>query len=125
MNFHHHHPLDPYAIADRVERDRGITISMQDGREPSVGYAVSLAGFERVTWPSDTRALARDLAQYVSDHRAPLAQRGNYLGVWLSGGRAYFDISRVVKRERDAISLARHAHQLAIYNLTTGQELAV
>lgn len=116
--------LDYAALADDIIRDGGFTIAL-DGTRPPSGYAVSLAGYERIARPYGRRELESAIYAYVIDHASPLRDAGAHIGAWMDAGRLYLDVTHVIADRSLAITMGELNHQLAIFNLSTGEEIAL
>lgn len=115
-------------LADRACRDLGFTVSFKDGTTPAHGYAVSIAGYERIV----ASMHAVELGQYLVD-LLPLwedlqgAEGGDSLhfGAWYDGKQWYLDVSTVIHTRSYAEALGRRNHQKAIFDLAKKESIAL
>lgn len=111
--------------------DGGFTVAVGDGTHPTRGYAVSCYPDRERRLPlaslGNAESLLSELDAYVSSNADLLRQPGCYFGGWYSPDDRclYLDVSRVLPDRADALALARQHHQLAVYDLASGETIAV
>ena len=107
------------ATVDSIIRNGGATINCYGERvQMKSGYQVSK--HDLVVMP------AEEFNKYIIKALvAMLASRGEYLGVWVDGGKVYVDISCRVATKRDAMQMGRDLNQLSILRWADMECLAV
>lgn len=118
------------ALSLAAANSGGFTYRMSDGTVPTHGFAVSpYKAFERrITCPK----LEPDVIDaYVHDNRHVIGilnieHYGQVcLGAWHHDGSWYLDLSVVVPSLDQALRIARHHDQLAVYSLEDHTEIPV
>jgi hypothetical protein len=104
--------------------NRGITIDVATGREPSDGYAYAPSRDSERTFEVESFGLA-DVAQFRRDNDALLQLPGAHLGAWVWNGVVYLDVSVVGPASADTIRAAQDAQQIAVYDLRGGCDIVV
>lgn len=107
----------------KIMSDGGITIDLR-GAEPKVGYAYSpYPELERVLPMS--MVTPETVLQYLNDASEALAQPGNHFGGWhdTESGNVFLDVTQVGPAHPDTIKAAAKANQLAVFDLSTFQEI--
>lgn len=92
-----------------------------DGTVPVTGFAVALPGLEETHPASGTAELAARIGAYVEAHAAELV--GRYVGAWVDAGTVYLDTVEVIQDRETAELAGLAAGQLAIFDLTAGDEI--
>lgn len=107
------------ATIDSIIRNGGATINCYGERvQMKSGYQVSK--HDLVVMP------AAEFNKYIIKALvAMLESRGEYLGVWVDGGKVYVDISCRVATKRDAMQMGRDLNQLSILRWADMECLAV
>ena len=108
----------------------GLTVNYFTGETPESGVAVSLLGAEvRVpaTWALSELRFALSFYLCVTlpegiDIREKL-RAGYYLGMWVSEGFLYFDLTEIVPTVEEALKLGRARNQVAVYDIGKGEEV--
>jgi hypothetical protein len=108
-------------LVRRLHTDGGFTIHLPTGTVPTVGYAVSLASCE-ACWDLATFSIA-DLRGYILAHLDILQDA--YLGAWVYNGNVYLDVSVILPDLSEALTFGRDQHQLAVFDLTATEEIAL
>lgn len=92
---------------------------------PKRNYMVSLPGYERA-YPLGT-VTTKDFNAYVREHMPLFRSKSNFLGAWIKDDSAeiYFDISVNVAYLRTAIRKGIEGNQYSIFNLNTGNSIAL
>ena len=49
---------------------------------------------------------------------------GQYLGVWIDGGKAYIDCSEYVSTKKQALKLGKQRKQISVWNWKAGEAIA-
>jgi hypothetical protein len=106
-----------------MRRTGGITIHRKTGYEPHKGMALS-------PYPEREKKVpiadldSPTVRQYLDDNKDLLAKPDHFLGGWLDTdtGTAYLDVSVLAKDRKTADKLAREHHQLAYFDLASGEE---
>lgn len=102
----------------------GFSVRVGNGMVPHDGYMVAQPGTERV-FTSLASLDPTDLRHYIDDFQTYLDMPGNFMGGWVdpTDHQVYLDISSRVTDRDQAIALGKSNHQLAIYDLGTGDEI--
>lgn len=66
-----------------------------------------------------------DILDYAAEHSGLLSQDDVYLGGWLDEGYGYLDVSINIQNLDEALALAKKNHQLAIYDVVTGESIYI
>lgn len=114
------------ALADALTvPDGGFTVSLPDGRQPRMGYVVSIFPDRQVK--IDGTATAANLTAYANDHADLLRQPGALFGGWRhpETGTTYLDVSVWQAHRQTAERLARLHGQLAYFDLLAGRSVMV
>jgi hypothetical protein len=95
--------------------DSGFSYHAVSGKEPHVGFMVSIAE-ERVRVIPAASVKGRDLTDFVRNNWSQLRHANVYFGAWHSpdDGQVYLDISQHVRTRAEAIQLGR-AHRQQRY----------
>jgi hypothetical protein len=114
------------AMADALSvPDGGFSVNPVDGSDVRVGYAVAVhPELERIV---DGPVTSGDLHDYIAHAKDALSLPGRVLGGWRdpATGRVYLDVSVVVADLFDALTLARHTAQLAIFDFSAMRSVPV
>lgn len=113
-----------HQIASLHNKAGGSTVSLSSGPITS-GYALSV-------FPEYTRKLPgaklseAQVAGYISNHSDVLADPHTCVGTWfnVADGDTYLDVSCVTSDREVAIAAAQKANQIAIFDLSTFDEIA-
>jgi hypothetical protein len=91
------------------------------------GFAVSLNPECEKSFPASVASVTvlGIMADYVFTYRLTLAQPDKYFGAWLDrdSDMVYLDVVTVLDDKDKALQLARDNNQLAIFDLTSGEEI--
>lgn len=108
---------------DALRDNGGFTVDLQKAGFVTEGFAVSVN-------PERTRVVDGEvdtitLANYVRDHWDILKTEGKVFGGWLDteSGKTYLDVVTVFDSKEVALDLAVQHGELAIYDITSGQEI--
>lgn len=114
------------AIADALSvLDGGFSVDPNDGSDVRCGYAVAVhPEHERVY---ERRVTSSDIHEYISQVKAALSLPGRVLGGWCdpASGRIYLDVSVVTANLSEAMTLAVHAGQIAIFDFSAMASIPV
>ncbi|MFD7015865.1 hypothetical protein [Streptomyces sp. NPDC059928] len=105
-----------------IIREGGLTFS-PFSPAPTCGYMVSIAGSER-TVPLDDFG-PENLAAYMGDYMAGVAERGLFFGAWIDEGLVYLDLSMNVADRSEAEAMGRLESQLAIFDIANGEVISL
>lgn len=61
--------------------------------------------------------------QFITKNISQLQNENNYIGSWICNAMIYLDVSININNVEEALSLAAEYDQLAIFDLSTKQEL--
>lgn len=119
--------LDYQQLARDIVDNGGATVDVLTGDAPTAGFAVSQPDGTEWTYriPRTTRELGNLAYSYVVAHGRRLRDPGAHLGAWIHNGWVYFDVTHVVEDRAAAITLGQLNGQLAIYDLSTGEEITL
>lgn len=104
--------------------DGGFTYQPATDESPTSGYALSIyKGRERVF--DVAKLTLNDLWEHAQDNWDLLSKPGNYIGGWHNpeDGKAYLDVSMVVKDKAEAERMGRENNQLAYFDLGKGESV--
>lgn len=115
-------------LSDMIEHIRlngGLSYQPVYQLIPKRNYMVSLPGYERA-YPLNTVSVS-DFEAYVKEHMHLLKNRNHFLGAWIKDdtGEIFFDISVNVAYLRTAIRKGIEYNQYSIFNLNTGDSIAL
>ena len=132
-------PLDIHAIETKVsdndikelfarisEPDGGFTYQPDNFTQPAKGFAVS--PFPENSFAIDFKDFtAKDLINYISDHKKLFKNKDTYLGAWHDPetDKIFLDISVVKELEDEAKKLALKYDQIAYFDLAQGKSIDV
>ncbi|MFD7336701.1 hypothetical protein ACFV98_11940 [Streptomyces violascens] len=102
--------------------DGGLTFSPFE-LTPVVGYMVSIAGSERIIPLEDFGP--ENLAEYVGDYAASVADLGLFYGAWVDEGLVYLDLSMNVIDRSEAVAMGHLESQLAIFDVANGDVISL
>ena len=111
-------------IYNATIENRGTTMSVDGGTSPyQTGFMVGITGYNEIIpvgsfSPEDVRA-------FIKNARKALNAPNTFVGTWVWRGKVYLDVSIHVYNQEDAISLAKHYGQIAIFDLSTKREITV
>lgn len=108
------------ALMHDLTKTHGFTMHDHPGDAPKDGFMVSIDQSSEQKMPL-VDVTPQRIADYMSVHQQELKDPNNYLGGWVFRGTTFLDISRWVPDEQQAMTLAKANHQLAIYDLSSGQ----
>lgn len=74
------------------------------------GYMVSVKGYEYKT------TLSKLSKRLLNFYKAEALRLGAYVGLWIDNNRLYIDISYLISDKTQALAVARHNNQLAVYD---------
>ena len=99
----------------KIIKDGGATLN-KSGAAVSFrrGYQVSA----RDCFVLDVENVER-IAAAVSDLLQEI-ERGQFVGVWIDGGRAYIDISERIPNQARALEIGRERKQISVYAWSSG-----
>lgn len=80
------------------------------------GYMVSIKKFEYKTNINNIEGITKDIKNKI-EYINGLTKNNIFIGLWIDDNILYIDISKNIKRKSDAIRLARHEDQKAIYDI--------
>lgn len=110
-------------VLDKLANEGGFTLDLNKGDYVTEGFAVSIN-------PEHTRVIDGEVdsvsvVQYVTDKMDVLGQEGKVFGGWLDteSGKTYLDVVTVFDSKELALDLAVEHGELAIYDITNGQEI--
>lgn len=115
------------SLANRANTTGGFTFDVKTSCFAESGYAVALPGHEEIyTGPT---LYPETIADYLTRHADALSKPNARVGGWATvdaNGTPvwYLDVSVVLHDREAALALARSSNQLAIYNLSTGEEIS-
>lgn len=119
-------------IADRLHSTlwggAGVSIDVESGDSPTGGYMVSTPGAELRTRTVPPLALIRAWLESVALPECALLRDGGfrpYIGGWVDNGHYYIDVSVCVGREEAARRVGREWRQVAIWDVTRGEAIAL
>ena len=94
----------------------GFTVSANSLQAVNAGFAVAVADTQNSFGPEG----AANVAKYINTHPGV-----NAVGGWhnSANGLYYFDAVIIVSSEEEARRLGKENKQIAIYNLSTGEEI--
>lgn len=106
-----------------IEQTGGSTYNLQQGSLANTpNFAVSShKDRERIVDLVDYDTLEG----YIDDNLDLLNDPKNSLGIWISGGKVYLDVTSTVPTKEEALQLAYDNQQLAIFDLSTMTEISV
>lgn len=111
------------AYAQSVEQ-KGISFRPNSPSNVSSGYMVGLSGWEE-KMPESEYSEAR-LTEYVErNHKLLMDLPDLWVGVWISEGFVYLDLSRNYSDKETAIRAGISGGQLAIWDVLKGDEIAL
>lgn len=105
--------------------DGGFSVDSQTGEDARAGFAVAVhPEHERVV---TSPVGVADLIAYLVDVAHVLALPGRVFGGWRDPqtDTVYLDVSAIVSDYSDAVSLARKANQVAVFDLAAGESVRV
>lgn len=106
-----------------AQANGGITIR-PDGTQPTAGYAFSpFKGLETIIPLANLRE--EDVDRFMRENQQALANPQNYLGIWVSDGNAYLDVTQVQPEFDIAYKTAWDADQEALWDIVQGKEVPV
>ena len=99
----------------------GITLEPKtlNNANLKTGYMVSLKGYEIITTIDDLTINA------LIAHARIAHALGGYIGLWLSKGKLYIDVSINENNLLKALQLGYRENQFAIYDIVNDQEIRV
>ena len=94
------------------------------GKTPEGGYMVALQGHERIISVENFTSI--EVVKYLEEHSKLLMENPHlYLGTWVNEGKVYLDLSENVQDLSVALQRGKERNQLAIFNISTFEEVAV
>lgn len=110
-----------HEVYDTVRANGGITIDLA-GRRPDEGFAY--APYKTTEFKvAEAEFSPRHVEEYIDKHHKELVQPGNNLGMWVKDGYVYLDVSQVGPPTEATLAKAQAAHQLAVFDLDTFEEI--
>ena len=107
------------ATIDSILRNGGATINCYGERvQMKSGYQVSKQDLVILPIDEFNKYIIKALIKM-------LMSRGEYLGVWVDGGKVYIDVSCRVATKRDAMQMGRDLNQLSVLRWADMECLAV
>lgn len=111
-------------VLDKLAETGGFSVN------PRVPEGWVTEGFAVSVNPERTRVIdgqvdSMMLLTYVNDNWDMFRQDGKVFGGWLDTetGKTYLDVVTIVDSKEEALDLAVHHGELAIYDITNGQEI--
>jgi len=113
-------------LAERLVQDGGFTLSTVTGEEPKKGFVVSPYP-EKSFAKGSSELTEEDVAEYVRDNNDLLSLEDHFLGGWNDEdtARAFLDVSIIKQDQNEAIDLALERDQIAIFDLSSFEEITV
>lgn len=106
-----------------LQHGEGITVNL-DGVQPAIGYAFSPNKTTETTIP--LKEISPEIiSQFINAHLTELKHPENFLGVWINGNVAVFDVSIVVPDEQEALARAAENKQKSIWDMANSREIVV
>lgn len=124
--------MSPLEILRQVVRatveEGGCTYNTHGGRPGPVTHGVACANpehaqYERIVPLEEFNVAA--VQRYLWEHTKRLKEEGVHLGTWLHEGNVYLDLTTVYRTLPAALQAARRTNQLAVFNLSTMEEVKV
>ena len=113
-----------YSVVEDTLANGGLTIKPFTGEKPSGGYMVALQGYELQVPLSEF--FTGVVADYIGEHAQKLMDNPSLcVGTWVNEGSVYLDLSENVPSLDKALELGRERNQLAVFNLSTFEEVVV
>lgn len=115
------------SIIDRVSKQGGLSVKIESGNEPVVGYMVAKVGYSEIV-PADQfydiETGRKAIADYLWKYR-DLFGDSSYLGLWhdQASGQVYFDISDNITDRDEAIRAGVERNQIAIWDIVNMEEI--
>lgn len=109
-------------LTNEIALKGGVSYNLNTGEmNPSTGFMVSFAGFEKVVIYVDESILK----QYIAKHSVELSKPNSFLGVWYDGRNYVLDVSENILEKRDAMFWAIVRKQKAIWDCAKQDEIYV
>jgi hypothetical protein len=110
------------SVLNKALLNNGISYSINYGNdEVNVGYMVSKFGCETIS-----QTLNLDIViNYVKHNLNELCNDEAYLGIWLTDGNWYLDVSFNILDLNEAIQFAKDNKQLAIWDCANKCEIKI
>lgn len=111
------------ALVDGLTRlNGGCTVDV-NGESPTDGYMVG--GYvPTVIIPRD-QFTQGDVAKFITEHAAKLAEAGSYIGTWVNEDSVYIDLSKRFTLLSDALIIGGKHGELAIWSVAMGKEISL
>lgn len=93
----------------------GASHSLSTTSVPQTGFAVSIAGTEKVI--SINEFTKESIKEFISKNYNHLAKEENFLGSWVNGTNVYLDVSKAIQSKEVAIYEGIKGDQKAIFDL--------
>lgn len=116
------------SLIERVAKEGGVTVKLEDGSSPTTGFQVGQAGGltpkESEFFGGKGRGIIKD---FVQAHAQELHQPNGYLGIWhdKSNHEVAVDVSWQVESRSEAVALGKKYDQQAIWDNVNSQEINV
>lgn len=112
-------------VVDVIRQNPGGFSVSPDGKIPSRGYMVSVAGRTKIL---DEHALAGEGAHsiindYARQNADVLKTPGAHIGGWTDKGKVYLDVSHNVTNQRAAVKAGKMGNQIAIWDVKRQREI--
>lgn len=107
-----------------VQKHGGMTYRLYRGiARHKTGYYVSLKDYEKkIPYPELSVETIQD---YIQDNWSILDLSSVYLGIWVDHGTVYFDVSKWVSNEKEALYFAQRQEQTAIWDCKNRRTLEI
>ena len=108
-------------IKNAIIENGGVTLDAKtlENANLKTGYMVSLSGYEVIT-TIDNLTINALIAHARIAHAI-----GGYVGLWLSKGKLYIDVSINENNLLKALQMGYRENQLAIYDIENNKEIRV
>ena len=106
----------------QAEPNGGGSYSFITGEtNPTTGYMVSIRDRQRII----DELQVKEVQCYVTENKGLLMTDGAFLGVWVSDGKWYLDVSYNVHRLESAIKMGKANEQIAIWDCEHSKEVSI
>ncbi len=111
-------------VATNLLENGGFTYNIKDGSFASDGFAVAVYNDkEYIFEAADEYEALAGIVQYTANNMQTLLEKNVFLGGWVDDGNVYLDCSVVLQDKNEAIELGKTHKQLAIFDLSTFEEI--
>lgn len=109
-------------LKNEILKNKGLTINKElKNANLKNGFMVSIMGYEFTSYNID------DIMNKMIEYKDIIKDKNNYyIGVWIdteNKNLIYLDISKNIKKSRDAITEAKRNYQKAIYNIKDNKSI--